>query len=104
MFETFCTVEENQAWREEMSANHRTARSLKAKPKKMKRHQEKPHPYMIILVKQVWRVKFPQASQNKKANRAKKPKKKCHQGLPPNAIKGLPKQVWRVKVLKDPGD
>ena len=74
------------------------------KHKKMKCHQEKPHPYMKILVKQVWRVKAPQASQKKKANRAKKPKKKCHQGLPPNEIKGLPKQVWRVKVPKDPGD
>ena len=64
--------------------------SLKAKPKKVKRHQEKPHPCMKILVKQVWRVKAPQASQKKKANRAKKPKKKCHQGLPPNAIKVYP--------------
>ena len=76
--------------------------SLKAKPKKVKRRQEKLHPCIKILV--VWRVKAPQASQKKKANMAKKPKKKCHQGLSPNAIKGLPEQVWRVKVPKDPRD
>ena len=37
-------------------------RSLKAKPKKMKRQQGKTHQGMKKRIKQVWRVKAPQAS------------------------------------------